>query len=998
MEMTPETWKQVKALLESALDLAPAQRADFLRQKCPDDAMRREVEKLLENHEKAGDFLSKAVMNPRVAIPREVPDTGSGGDFASSGSAAGTTSSAAARLGEALHNYRILSKLGEGGMGQVWLAEQTAPLRRQVALKLIRVGMYDDSILQRFESERQSLASMNHPSIAKVFDAGTTPDGQPYFAMEYVPGLPITHYCDRKRLKISERLDLFVQTCEGVQHAHHKAIIHRDLKPANILVVEVDGKATPRIIDFGLAKAATPEVQAEGPLTGVGAFVGTPGYMSPEQVNPDLHDIDTRTDVYSLGVVLYELLTGFLPFDTKRGDQRFADKFRQLREEDPPLPSTKVHADRESSTTKAEERSTDPKQLVSQLRGDLDWITMKALERDRGRRYGTPSELAADISRYMHHEPVSARPASSAYKLRKYVRRHRFGVAVGAAMALLLAGFAVMQALQLRRITRERDRANRITDFTVGMFKVSDPNEARGNKITAREILDKASNDIEAGLAKDVEVQSDLMTVMAKTYINLGLFTRAHGLAERALENRRRALGPNHPKTLESMTQLGWILDREGHDLEAEKVTRQTLDLQRRVLGPEDALTLETTDNLGIVLEKQGHYAEEEKLERELVAIRSRKLGPEHPQTLRSMLNLGDALHGESRFQDAEKQFRQLLEIERRVWGSGHPSILATMHNLANVIQEQGRYDEAEALYRETLETEQRVLGPEHPDTASTMTTLANTIMYGQGRSAEAETLYRTALELAQRTLGPEHSYTTGAEEGLANVVASQGHYAEAEKLHREILDIRMRVLGPDHTDTLLSQYNLGDVLFREGHLSEADKLFRETLASQTRVLGAENPDTLASKAFLARILIKEENPREAEELARQAYDVQLRILGPQHSDTLNSLQYLGNALVNSHRYDEVKKLFAETIEKIGKSQGGNASAAWYNFACVAVVANRPNEALQYLREAIDLGYSDAEHLLADDDLKQLRRDPRFASLVSEARKRTAASTQKKED
>src|SRR3984957_7827055 len=994
MEMTPETWKQVKALLEPALELAPAQRADFLKQKCPDEATRREVEELLENHELAGNFLSNAVMNPRVAIPRGVRENGPGSDFGSAGSGAGT-SSAGARLGQVLGNYRILSKLGEGGMGQVWLAEQTAPLRRQVALKLIRVGIYDDSVLQRFESERQSLASMNHLSIAKVFDAGTTPDGQPYFAMEYVPGLPITHYCDGKRLKISERLHLFVQVCEGVQHAHQKAIMHRDLKPANILVVEVDGKATPRIIDFGLAKAVTPAAPTEGLLTQVGAFVGTPGYMSPEQVNPDLHDIDTRTDVYSLGVVLYELLTGFLPFDKKSDDQRFADKFRQLREEDPPTPSTKVRADRESSATKAKERSTDPKQLVSLLRGDLDGITMKGLGRDPARRYGTPSRIAADIRRYLHHEPVTVRPASSAYKLRKYVRRHRFGVAVGTAMALLLAGFAAVQALQLRRIMRERDRANRITDFMVGMFKVSDPNEARGNKIMAREILDKASNNIEAGLAKDVEVQSQFMQVMAQTYINLGLFARAHRLAERALENRRRALGPNDRKTLESMTQLGWILDREGHDLEAEKLIRETLELQRRVLGPEDRLTLETTDSLGIILEKEGHYAEEEKLERELVAIRTRKLGPEHPQTLRSMLNLADALHGESHLPESEKQFRQLLEIERRVLGSGHPSMLATMHNLANVIQEQGRYDEAEILYRETLETEQRVLGPEHPDTASTMTTLANAIIYGQGRSSGAEVLYRKALEVAQRTLGPEHPYTTGAEEGLANVVSTQGHYAEAEKLHREILAIPMRLLVPAPPDTLLSQYNLGDVLFREGHLPEADKLFRETLKSQARVLGAESPDTLASKAFLARILTKEGHALEAEVLARQAYEVQLRVLGPEHADTLSSLQYLGTALVNSHRYDEVKKLFADTIEKIGGSQGGNASAAWYNYACVAVVANRPNEALQYLREAIDLGFSDAEHLQADDDLKPLRRDPRFTSLVSEARKRTAASTQK---
>jgi eukaryotic-like serine/threonine-protein kinase len=991
MDMTPESWKQVKELFESALDQPPAQRPDFLRERCPDDGLRREVEKLLENYVEAGNFLSTPAMNPRVAIPREIPGTNPIGDSNSEG----VVTSAAVRLGEALGNYRILSRLGEGGMGQVWLAEQTGPLQRQVALKLIRVGLYDDSVLQRFESERQSLASMSHPSIAKVFDAGTTRDGQPYFAMEYVPGLPITEYCDKKKITIRERLDLFVQVCEGVQHAHQKAIMHRDLKPANILVVEIDGKATPRIIDFGLAKATARSASGKNHLTQVGMFMGTPGYMSPEQANPDLEDIDTRTDVYSLGVILYELLTGFLPSDVQVGDQSFAERVKRLREQDPPLPSTKVRLARDSSSAKAEERGTDAGQLVSLLRGDLDWIAMKALERDRARRYGTPSELATDIGHYLRHEPVTARPASVAYQVGKYVRRHRFGVAVAAVMVLLLAGFAVMQAIQLRRTTRERDRANRITDFMVGMFKVSDPNEARGNQITAREILDKASNEIEAGLAKDVEVQSQLMAVMAKTYINLGLFSRAHGLAERALENRRRVFGPNDRRTLESMTQLGWVLDREGREIEAENLIRQTLDVQRRVLGPEDALTLETTDDLAIVLEKQGHYAEEEKIERGLLAVRTRKFGAEDPQTLRSMLNLGDALHGESRFPEAEKQFRQLLEIEHRVLGQGHPWQLAAMHNLANMIQEQGRYAEAEALYRETLDTETHVLGPEHPDTGSTMTTLANTIA-AEGRTAEAEALYRRALEILQRTVGSEHNYTLAAEEGLANVLSTEGHFADAERLHREILAIRSRLLGPDHADTLLSQYNVVDTVFRQNRFAEADKLLRETLKAQNRALGAENPDALASKAFLARILIAEGDSREAEELARQAFEAQLRILGPQHADTLNTLQYLGVALVSSHRYDEAKELFAADIEAIGKMQGGDPSNAWYNFACVAAAAKRADDAVEYLRRSITSGFSDADHLQSDDDLKVLRGDPRFASLVDEARAH-AVSRQKPE-
>ena len=371
--------------------------------------------------------------------------------------------------------YRLIRKLGEGGMGQVWLAEQSAPVKRQVALKIIKAGRYDDSALLRFDVERQALAIMDHPAIAKVFDAGSTPQGQPYFVMEYVPGFPITDYCDRKHLSVQERLALFIKVCEGVQHAHQKAIMHRDLKPSNILVVEVDGRPMPRIIDFGIAKAISQQGEDETLVTRAGGMVGTPGYMSPEQADPTVLDVDTRTDVYSLGVVLYELLTGVLPFDAKQWQTKpFHVMLRQLHEEDPPSPSTRISGD-STSTTAAQHRNTDPRQLASLLRGDLDWITLKALEKDRARRYGTPSELAADINRYLRNEPVVARPASTAYRTKKYIQRHKFGVAAATAMALLLIAFAVMQTIQLRRITRERDRADRVTAFMTGMFKVSNP-------------------------------------------------------------------------------------------------------------------------------------------------------------------------------------------------------------------------------------------------------------------------------------------------------------------------------------------------------------------------------------------------------------------------------------------------------------------------------------------------------------------------------------------
>ena len=716
--------------------------------------------------------------------------------------------------------YRLIRKLGEGGMGQVWLAEQSAPVKRQVALKIIKAGRYDESALLRFDVERQALAIMDHPAIAKVFDAGSTPQGQPYFVMEYVPGFPITDYSDRKHLSVQERLALFIKVCEGVQHAHQKAIMHRDLKPSNILVVEVDGKPLPRIIDFGIAKAISQEGEDETLVTRAGGMVGTPGYMSPEQADPNVLDIDTRTDVYSLGVVLYELLTGVLPLDAKQWQTKpFHVMLRQLHEEDPPSPSTRISGD-STSTTTAQRRNTDPRQLESLLRGDLDWITLKALEKDRARRYGTPSELAADINRYLRNEPVVARPASTAYRTKKYVQRHKVGMAAATAMALLLIAFGVMQTMQLRRTTRERDRADRITAFMTGMYKVSNPSEARGNDIRAREILDKSAKDIDTGLANDPELQAQMMNVMGTVYQSLGLTSKAEPLLRRALEIRQRILGPRNPDTLQSQQDLAVAVLAQSHYPEAEKLCRETMETRRQVLGPEHRDTVDSMVQLARILGFESRYPEAEKLNRDALEVARRKW-PQDTLTATAQSLLADTLTREGKYPEAEKAAREALETDRRALGSDHPSVLRDMFNLAGILTEEQHYADAEEVYTRLIESARRVLGPQHPSTLVGMNALA-ALLDEEKRFSEAEKLDRQVLEAQLQTLGPKHASTLLTMGNLGFALIEEKKYPEAEKVLREALDGLRRVLGPRHEVTSGAAYKLARVLALEGKRDEA--------------------------------------------------------------------------------------------------------------------------------------------------------------------------------
>ena len=716
---------------------------------------------------------------------------------------------AAAELqpGERVGRYRIIQQIGEGGFATVYQAEQKEPVRRVVALKIIKFGMDTKQIIARFEVERQALAMMDHPNVARVYDAGMTDTGRPYFVMEYVPGEPITDYCDRNRLTTNERLELLMKTCEAVQHAHQNGIIHRDLKPTNVLVWAEGRHPSLKVIDFGVAKAIKHRLTEKTLFTELGQLIGTPAYMSPEQAEQS-GLVDTRTDIYSLGVLLYELLVGALPFDKAAlREAALGEIQRIIREEEPPKPSTRLSTLGEDTSLLAQKRHSDAKSLARELRGDLDWITMTALEKDRTRRYPTALELSADIRRHLNHEPIVARAPSVQYRVGKFVRRHRLGAAAGALVALALVLGTVGTSIGMFRATRaeakaqrEADIAQAINSFLVEMLSSADPGK-EGREVKVANVLTTAAAKMDLAFSGQPKVEAAVRDTIGATFFSLGLYEEAEEQLQSAAEIHRRVLGPDDINTLESFNSLAVVLKNQGKISDAEKLYRSTLATLRRVMGNEDRVTLSTMANLAVLLRRRGELDEAEELHREALVTRRRVLGVEDAQTLSSMANLAALLWDQGRLGDqgkleeAEQLARETLEARERLLKEDHPETLQSMHILAFILVSQGKLSEAEPLCRRTLKTARRVLGDVHPHTLSSLYGLAFTLLE-QDQLPEAEDLAIECYEGNSKVRGPEHTETMKAIKLLVKLYATWGKPSDADKWRR-LLPAGIRQPGP---------------------------------------------------------------------------------------------------------------------------------------------------------------------------------------------------------
>ncbi|HEY2952152.1 MAG TPA: serine/threonine-protein kinase [Verrucomicrobiae bacterium] len=882
-----EKQNSLRSLFNEAAEITDAaERAAYLQRACGDDAsLRQRLDQLLKAHADAGGFLA--------------------------GPGATTMLPVTEKPGDRIGRYKLLQGIGEGGCGVVYMAEQEEPVRRRVALKVIKLGMDTKSVIARFEAERQALALMDHPNIAKVLDAGATDAGRPYFVMELVKGVRITEYCDQNNLPTIARLDLFTQVCHAIQHAHQKGIIHRDIKPSNILVTLHDGVPVPKVIDFGIAKATDQRLTDKTFFTAFEQFMGTPAYMSPEQAEMSGLDIDTRSDIYALGVLLYELLTGKPPFDGKELLASGLDAMRRtIREQEPARPSTRLtmelvaadvrrlHSKSEIRDPKSEEeevrassrRLLQVKELIPLLRGDLDWIVMKALEKDRTRRYDTANGLATDIARHLNNEPIVARPPTPIYRFQKMVRRNKLAfAAVSAVLAALILGLGISTWMffkekhaRQRAVAAEKQakteasKSQQVAQFLKDMLEGVGPSVALGQDTTMlREILDKTAERIGKDLKDQPGVEAELRNTIGEVYRVLGQYEKAETMHREALAMRRKLLSNEHPAVADSLHNLARVLRGQGKLAEAETMHREALAMRRKLLGNEHPDVAKSLNNLGRVLERRGKLAEDETMQRDALVIQRKLLGNEHPDVANSLHNLAAALGGQGKLAEAETMHREALARRRKLSGNEHPDVATSLNSLAVVLQAENKLAEAEKTQREALAMWTKLLGNDHPEVATSLHNLA-TVLLSQSRLAEAETMFREAVAMRRKLWGIEHSDVATSLGSLAVVLHRQGKLAEAETMFREALAMIKELLDNEYPNAVNLLYNLAVVLHDQGKLGEAETMYRETLACARRLATNDSPRIEGPMSYLAENLYRQRKYAEAERLYRECLQSQL--------------------------------------------------------------------------------------------------------------------------
>jgi eukaryotic-like serine/threonine-protein kinase len=710
--------------------------------------------------------------------------------------------------------YDIIQLLGEGGMGVVYEAEETAPVRRRVALKLVRAGLDDArDVLARFDAERRAIAVMNHPGIARVLQAGSTDTGEPYFAMELVRGLPLTEYCDTKRLVVRDRLQLFIGICEAVQHAHQKGVIHRDLKPSNILVTDEEGHPQPKIIDFGIAKALGPQGSENIAKTMAGFAMGTVAYMSPEQASSTAMDVDTRADIYSLGVMLYELLVGHLPIDPAQvGIYEFLARLASG-DTSPPTPSVGLATAAALSETIATRRRTDARHLKKELRGDLDWIVMKAMHPDRAHRYETANGLGADIRRHLANEPVSARPPSTKYRLEKFVRRHKVGVITASVASVLVVASSItatMGFLQARRAEQvaanEAQAAKEVADFMVDLFRQSDPNVQQRQNVTAQTLLEQGIRRIGTELASQPLLQARMMQTMGTVQSALGKYAEARLLLENVLRTRERLLGPEDLMLGETLTALGEVTRDRGELDDADAYLTRALKIREANLSPASPELGTTLSILATLRYRQERLAEADTLFQRVLAIDAVAREPGDPRTLRDLRGLAAVYRRQKRLVEADSLWLLVLERQKRSLGPEHPDVGRTLSNLGANAYTDGRFEEAVRYYADARPIIQRAFGADHLDVARILSNQGE-VLWKLKRLNEAEPLLRDALAMKERLLAVGDASIAITLNALAGVLRDEGRVAEAEPLYRRTIEIRETAKSPGDLAESLRDY-----------------------------------------------------------------------------------------------------------------------------------------------------------------------------------------------